>query len=51
MKCTFEIDRWGFYFTPVIGYSNTPSLGRMFWIGWWRWLWVFNLGEYSEKKP
>ena len=37
-KCKFEKDKWGFYFLPLIGYSNTPREGRNFWIGWLRWL-------------
>ncbi len=44
-KVKFEIDKWGIYITPFIGYSNTPTEGRRFWIGWLKWLWTLKLGE------
>ena len=39
-KRKFEVDNWGFYFTPIIGYSNTPSDGRAVWFGWLKFLYT-----------
>jgi hypothetical protein len=41
-KCTFSVDKWGFYLTPLIGYSNMNG-DKKFWIGIWRWLWEFQI--------
>lgn len=49
MKCKFEYDSWGFYFTPLIGYSNVPATGRAFWFGWGKWLWTWQLGPYRPS--
>jgi hypothetical protein len=43
MKCTFEKDAFGFYLTPLIGYSKTPKTGRAIWIGWLWWLFTVQL--------
>lgn len=45
---TFEKDKWGFYITPLIGYSDTPSDGKTFWIGWLRWLWTVRFKKASK---
>ena len=37
-RVQFEVDKWGLYLTPLIGYSNTPKDGRSFWFGWLKWL-------------
>ena len=47
VKCTFVEDKWGFYITPLIGYSNTER-GRNFWIGWFKWLWTIELTNENK---
>lgn len=37
IKCKFETDVSGIYFTPLIGYSNVHGK-KSFWIGWLAWL-------------
>jgi hypothetical protein len=48
MKCCFEYDTDAIYITPLIGYSNIKGK-RNVWIGWWRWLWTFELKNYGKK--
>ena len=45
-KCKFEIDRWGMYITPMIGY-DTQSGSIRFWFGW---LWFLFTFEPKETK-
>lgn len=42
-RCKFEIDQWGFYITPLIGYSNMPKHGKRLWFGWLKYLWTINI--------
>jgi hypothetical protein len=42
IRVNFAYDVIGIYITPLIGYSNERG-DKSFWIGWWRWLWVFRL--------
>jgi hypothetical protein len=42
MKCTFAKDVFGFYLTPLIGYSNMKGV-RAVWVGWFWWLFTIEL--------
>jgi hypothetical protein len=41
MKCKWEKDAFGFYLTPLIGFSKIYTGKWSFWIGWLYWLWTF----------
>jgi len=37
-RCRFTSDYWGFYFTPILGFSWNKEYGKVIWIGWGFWL-------------
>ena len=43
-KCKFEKDVYGFYLTPLLGYSNVGGQ-KSIWIGWLFWLFSIIWGE------
>jgi hypothetical protein len=43
MKVKFKADKWGFYITPLIGYSWCEPYGKSIWLGWGRWLVTFEI--------
>jgi len=44
LKCKFEIDKWGMYILPILGYSWYPQ-NKSIWIGWLYWMWVIRLED------
>jgi hypothetical protein len=38
VRCEFEVDDWGLYILPLVGYSWNKS-EKAIWIGWLKWLW------------
>lgn len=49
VKCKFETDKWGFYITPLIGYSNTER-GKNIWVGWLKWLFTLELTNKNKTS-